>query len=126
MKLSSRTNLGLVTLLFLAFTALSVAELRELQAHTSRAVTLQAEKSAEILNDSFNQVSAPPLQTEQLILNALLESAVSQPYISAAALIDADGNEIAQQVRPFKSTVPSWFSLIDPSANYSKRVSNRS
>ena len=123
MKLSSRTNLGLVTLLFLAFTALSVAELRELQAHTSRAVTLQAEKSAEILNDSFNQVSSPPLQTEQLILNALLESAVSQPYISAAALIDADGNEIAQQERPFKSTVPSWFSLIDPSANYSRRVS---
>ena len=123
MKLSSRTNLGITTLLFLAFTALSFAELRELQAHASKALTLQAEQSAVIYKNSIAQLSPSPNQTEPLILDALLKTAVTHPFISAAAIIDADGNNIAQKNMPSKSSVPSWFLLIDPNANFDKRVS---
>lgn len=123
MKLSSRTNLGIVTLLFLAFTALSVAELRELQAHVSEAVTLQAEKSAVIYKNTISQLSSPSSQTEQLVFDSLLESAVAQPYISAAAIIDENGKSIVQKGMTSNSRVPSWFSLIDPSPDFDKRVS---
>ncbi|MDY6977248.1 MAG: diguanylate cyclase, partial [Pseudomonadota bacterium] len=93
MKLSSQTNLGIVTLLFLAFTALSVAELRELQSNTSEAVTLQAEKSALVYKKAVAQQVPLSPQAERLALETLLESAVAQPYVSAASVVDSNGKE---------------------------------
>ena len=77
MKLTNQTNWGVVALLFLAFTALSVAELRELQLNTSEAVTLQAEKSAANYRKNIDQLSSLSPQTEELVLSTLLESTVS-------------------------------------------------
>lgn len=122
MKLSSQTNLGIVALLFLAFTALSVAELRELQINASEAVTLQAEKSALIYRSAVaQQVSLSP-QNERLALKTLTESAVAQPYISAASVIDADGKEVLSAKALSEDTLPSWYSFVDPSPSYTKRA----
>lgn len=123
MKLSSRTNLGIVTLLFLAFTALSVAELRALQSKTSEAVALQAEKSAVIYKKAVSQLTSLSVQAEEIILNTLLESAIAQPYISTAAIIDANGNEVAKKGAATNSILPSWYSLIDSNPNFDKQVS---
>lgn len=123
MKLSSRTNLGIVALLFLAFTALSVAELHGLQSKTSEAVALQAEKSAVIYKKAVSQLTSLSGQAEEIILNTLLESAIAQPYISTAAIIDANGNEVAKKGAATNSILPSWYSLIDSNPNFDKQVS---
>lgn len=122
MKLSSQTNLGIVTLLLLAFTALSVAELRKLQLNASEAVTLQAEKSALVYKKAVAQQVPLSPQAERLLLETLLESAVSQPNISAASIIGADGKEALSANAVSENTVPSWYSLVDPSTAYVKRV----
>ncbi|MBT3137226.1 EAL domain-containing protein [Alteromonas sp. ALT199] len=123
MKLSSRTNLGIVALLFLAFTALSVAELHGLQSKTSEAVALQAEKSAVIYKKAVSQLTSLSGQAEEIILSTLLESAIAQPYISTAAIIDANGNEVAKKGAATNSILPSWYSLIDSNPNFDKQVS---
>lgn len=122
MKLSSQTNLGIVTLLFLAFTALSVAELRELQSNTSEAVTLQAEKSALVYKKAVAQQVPLSPQAERLALETLLESAVAQPYVSAASVVDSNGKEALSAKAASENTVPPWYSLVDPSPAFVKRI----
>lgn len=123
MKLSSRTNLGIVTLLLLAFTALSVVELRELQSRTAKAVTLLAERSATIYNNAVDHFSSESPQAEILVFNTLLESAVAQPYISTASIINAEGEEIAKKETTNSNVLPAWYPLIDSGPRFYKRVS---
>lgn len=123
MKLSSRTNLGIVTLLLLAFTALSVVELRELQTRTAEAVSLLAERSAVSYNKAVDNFSYESTQAETLVFNTLLESAVAQPYISAASITNANGDEIAKKETVSNTALPVWYSLIDTEDNFHKRIS---
>ncbi|AXT37277.1 EAL domain-containing protein [Alteromonas sp. BL110] len=122
MKLSSQTNLGIVALLFLAFTALSVVELRELQSNASEAVMLQAEKSALVYKQAVVQQVPLSPQAERLALETLLESAAAQPLVSAALVIDPDGKEILSAKAVSENTAPSWYSHLDPSPAFVKRV----
>ena len=122
MKLTNQTNWGVVALLFLAFTALSVAELRELQLNTSEAVTLQAEKSAANYRKNIDQLSSLSPQTEELVLSTLLESTVSQPHISYAAIVDASGSVVAKREAAIQNAVPSWFTSIDSNSELEKRI----
>ncbi|MBJ2128803.1 EAL domain-containing protein [Alteromonas sp. IB21] len=121
MKLFSRINWGIIALLFFAFIALSVAELRVLQSDTSTLISDDTEKALASYTKAVNTTSASS-QTRSVILNALAENLADSPYIASANIVDKQGNVSVRHENASTNVIPSWFALIDTTPAFNKRV----
>ena len=96
MKLSSQINLGVFALMLLAFTVLSSIELSEIKSRTSVSIEQEAEEARLRYETTVLQTSAMSSQSKQSVIDAMLRQMVLQPFLSAAKVIDVEGNVFAR------------------------------
>ncbi|GFD83992.1 EAL domain-containing protein [Alteromonas marina] len=121
MKLSSRINWGIIALMFIAFIALSVAELRLLQSNTSTLISNVTEKALASYTKATNATPASS-QTKSMMLSAVAETLAARPSIASANVTDEEGNVSVSHESASTGPIPSWFSLIDPAPAFKKRI----
>ncbi len=121
MKLSSRINWGIIALMFFAFIALSVAELRLLQSNTSTLISSETEKALASYTKATNATPASS-QTKSMMLSVLAETLAARPSIASANVTDEEGNVSVSHESASTDPIPSWFSLIDPAPAFKKRI----
>ena len=121
MKLSSRINWGIIALMFFAFIALSVAELRLLQSNTSTLISNVTEKALASYTKATNATPASS-QTKSMMLSAVAETLAARPSIASANVTDEEGNVSVSHESASTGPIPSWFSLIDPAPAFKKRI----
>lgn len=121
MKLSSRINWGIIALMFFAFIALSVAELRLLQSNTSTLISSETEKALASYTKAANATPASS-QTKSMMLSAVAETLAARPSIASVNVIDEEGNVSVSHESASTDPIPSWFSLVDPAPAFKKRI----
>lgn len=121
MKLSSRINWGIIALMFFAFIALSVAELRLLQSNTSTLISNVTEKALASYTKAANATLASS-QTKSMMLSVVAETLAARPSIASANVTDEEGNVSVSHESASTGPIPSWFSLIDPAPAFKKRI----
>lgn len=121
MKLSSRINWGIIALMFFAFIALSVAELRLLQSNTSTLISSETEKALASYTKAANATPASS-QTKSMMLSAVAETLAARPSIASVNVTDEEGNVSDSHESASTDPIPSWFSLIDPAPAFKKRI----
>ncbi|PRO68678.1 EAL domain-containing protein [Alteromonas gracilis] len=121
MKLSSRINWGIIALMFFAFIALSVAELRLLQSNTSTLISNETEKALASYTKAANATLASS-QTKSMMLSVVAETLAARPSIASANVTDEEGNVSVSHESASTGPIPSWFSLIDPAPAFKKRI----
>ena len=121
MKLSSRINWGIIALMFFAFIALSVAELRLLQSNTSTLISSETEKALASYTKATNATPASS-QTKSMMLSAVAETLAARPSIASVNVIDEEGNVSVSHESASTDPIPSWFSLVDPAPAFKKRI----
>lgn len=121
MKLSSRINWGIIALMFFAFIALSVAELRLLQSNTSTLISNETEKALASYTKAANATPASS-QTKSMMLSVVAETLAARPSIASVNVIDEEGNVSVSHESASTDPIPSWFSLIDPAPAFKKRI----
>ena len=121
MKLSSRINWGIIALMFFAFIALSVAELRLLQSNTSTLISNETEKALASYTKAANATPASS-QTKSMMLSVVAETLAARPSIASANVTDEEGNVSVSHESASTDPIPSWFSLIDPAPAFKKRI----
>ena len=121
MKLSSRINWGIIALMFIAFIALSVAELRLLQSNTSTLISNETEKALASYTKAANATLASS-QTKSMMLSVVAETLAARPSIASANVTDEEGNVSVSHESASTGPIPSWFSLIDPAPAFKKRI----
>ena len=121
MKLSSRINWGIIALMFFAFIALSVAELRLLQSNTSTLISSETEKALASYTKAANATPASS-QTKSMMLSAVAETLAARPFIASANVTDEEGNVSVSHESASTDPIPSWFSLVDPAPAFKKRI----
>lgn len=121
MKLSSRINWGIIALMFIAFIALSVAELRLLQSNTSTLISNVTEKALASYTKAANATLASS-QTKSMMLSVVAETLAARPSIASANVTDEEGNVSVSHESASTGPIPSWFSLIDPAPAFKKRI----
>lgn len=121
MKLSSRINWGIIALMFFAFIALSVAELRLLQSNTSTLINNETEKALASYTKAANATPASS-QTKSMMLSVVAETLAARPSIASANVTDEEGNVSDSHESASTDPIPSWFSLIDPAPAFKKRI----
>ena len=121
MKLSSRVIWGIIALMFFAFIALSVAELRLLQSNTSTLISSETEKALASYTKAANATPASS-QTKSMMLSAVAETLAARPSIASANVTDEEGNVSVSHESASTGPIPSWFSLIDPAPSFKKRI----
>ena len=126
MKLSSQINMGVFALLLLAFTVLSSLELSEIKSRTSASIKQEVEKAQLRYETSVLQTSPLPTQSKQSLIDSLLSQLVLQPFLSAAKVIDVEGNVFAKYERPPNIIIPTWYLQLDsaPAINEKTPLSN--
>ncbi|GMM70338.1 hypothetical protein MTsDn5_02900 [Alteromonas gracilis] len=121
MKLSSRINWGIIALMFFAFIALSVAELRLLQSNTSTLISSETEKALASYTKAANATPASS-QTKSMMLSAVAETLAARPSIASVNVTDEEGNVSVSHESASTDPIPSWFSLVDPAPAFKKRI----
>lgn len=121
MKLSSRINWGIIALMFFAFIALSVAELRLLQSNTSTLISSETEKALASYTKAANATPASS-QTKSMMLSVVAETLAARPSIASVNVTDEEGNVSDSHESASTDPIPSWFSLIDPAPAFKKRI----
>lgn len=121
MKLSSRINWGIIALMFFAFIALSVAELRLLQSNTSTLISNETEKALASYTKAANATPASS-QTKSMMLSVVAETLAARPSIASVNVTDEEGNVSDSHESASTDPIPSWFSLIDPAPAFKKRI----
>ncbi|APD85951.1 diguanylate cyclase [Alteromonas sp. Mex14] len=121
MKLSSRINWGIIALMFFAFIALSVAELRLLQSNTSTLISSETEKALASYTKAANATPASS-QTKSMMLSAVAETLAARPSIASVNVTDEEGNVSDSHESASTDPIPSWFSLVDPAPAFKKRI----
>jgi hypothetical protein len=122
MKLSSQINLGVFALMLLAFTVLSSIELSEIKSRTSVSIEQEAEEARLRYETTVLQTSAMSSQSKQSVIDAMLRQMVLQPFLSAAKVIDVEGNVFAKYERSPNTIVPNWYLQLDSAPTVNKKI----
>ena len=122
MKLSSQINLGVFALMLLAFTVLSSIELSEIKSRTSVSIEQEAEEARLRYETTVLQTSALSSQSKQSVIDAMLRQMVLQPFLSAAKVIDVEGNVFAKYERSPNTIVPNWYLQLDSAPAVNKKI----
>jgi len=122
MKLSSQINLGVFALMLLAFTVLSSIELSEIKSRTSVSIEQEAEEARLRYETTVLQTSAMSSQSKQSVIDAMLRQMVLQPFLSAAKVIDVEGNVFAKYERSPNTIVPNWYLQLDSAPAVNKKI----